>query len=266
MYKLLFFIPFVFLTVFAFSQEETQNDSTKLKIGDGEVIFVGYNDKDSDSTKNSCKKSCESDWSGISFRIGANGYLSSSNSFTMEDGAENMQINYARSRVAELMFTHRPFNMFNDRLYASVGLGFMWNNYFFKNPIVIQSNDDATVFVTDTADMYDKYKLRVTYLQVPLVVGVRISKGDRPFDLQVGAVGGVKLGSVIKTKYEIDGEEFESKIDDDFNVNDFKLDATARLRFNDFGLFVNYSLISLFEDNTAPEVMPFSVGIVIGEF
>ncbi len=89
---------------------------------------------------------------------------------------------------------------------------------------------------------------------------------DRSFHVAVGAIGGYKLSSKTLRTYEINGYEFKEKRKDDFNINPFKLDATARIGYGQFTMFATYSLTELFEPKKGPPVNPFTVGIRIAPF
>lgn len=267
MYRIILLFALLTLGSEVFSQEQDtlRSDSTKIKLGDSEIIFVGFDGaKCNDSLSEKERK--KQDWTGISGHLGINGYLTTDNSLKMREGEELMEVDYGRSRSFAVMHTSYPWDVVSDRIYLTAGLGFLWNNYSFKNPVTINNEGENTAFVADSADMYDKYKLRVAYLQVPLMMGVRFSKSEKPVDLQLGVVAGLKLGSVVKFKYDDSGVKFKGKVKDDFDLNPFRFELAARLRFDDFGLFVNYSLTKLFDDSNLAELAPFSCGIVIGEF
>jgi hypothetical protein len=151
-------------------------------------------------------------------------------------------------------------------MYISPGIGFDWNKYHFKDKQQsISTQNDTLLFLSDSTTTFDKYKLRTTYIQVPLLIGFRLGNLDKKVvNIQFGAIAGYNIGALTKEKYFIKGTKFKNKIRDDYNVNPFKLDAVARVSFGSVGLFGRYSFTSLFEESKAPSVTPFSVGLTFG--
>jgi hypothetical protein len=77
----------------------------------------------------------------------------------------------------------------------------------------------------------------------------------------VGGYGGLRIGSHTKQVYEVNGNEFKEKKREDYHLSPFSYGLTARVGYNNLGVFVDYSLSSLFEDNQGPELNPWSAGI-----
>ena len=77
---------------------------------------------------------------------------------------------------------------------------------------------------------------------------------------------GYRLGSKTKQKYEENDKTQKVKDRNDYNLNDFRLNAVVRLGYGDFTVFASYSLTELFEDNKGPELYPFTVGISLVSF
>ncbi|MFT6844319.1 MAG: hypothetical protein ACJAUV_000493 [Flavobacteriales bacterium] len=197
--------------------------------------------------------------------VGVNGYLSASNSLTLDKDQELMELNYGRSRYFAWYLMADNIHIIKNRVYLLTGLGLSYNGYFFENNINIGTDNDTTLFSRDTVTTYDKFKLRATYLQIPIMFRIRFHQPKKKgVDLAFGVLAGYRIGSRIKTKYSKDGDNKKDKIIDDFNFSPFKADLTARIGYKDIGLVFNYSLTPLFEKNKAPELYPFSVGITIG--
>ena len=219
-------------------------------------------------------------------QIGANGFMTADNSLTLPSDMSLLELDLAKSRSFSFATAWYFGRMSASTLYVSPGLGITWNSYKFKNNVNISPNNDTLLFTLDTINSYDKYKLRATYLEVPLVVGIRLGGGksqeritlddgnvkikvkreSKPFQLQAGVVAGYNIGSLVKAKYERDGTRYKEKITDDYNLNPFKLAATARIGYGDFGFFAKYSLTSMFQANKAAELYPFSVGVQFSGF
>lgn len=238
-------------------------DSTYISVGNKKVIIV--DDIDKTRVEVSLKDSTKTHkFLGGFIDIGANGFLTSSQSLSLPPSQNLMELNYSRSREFSMNMMIQGLDFARERFYFTTGLGLNYAGYHFKDRnINISTSNDTTEFYS-VLQTYNKYKLRSTYLQVPVMFGVRFGNVKKDYGLQFGVIGGLKMGSIIKEKYVFDGKNIKNKIKDDFNLNPFKATATVRLRFNFFSIYANYALTPLFEKNKAPELYPFSVGLTFG--
>lgn len=55
--------------------------------------------------------------------------------------------------------------------------------------------------------------------------------------------------------------DVKHKIFDDFNVNPWRVDATARIGYGNFTLFGSLSLTPFFKDNKEPELHALTMGV-----
>ncbi len=271
MKKIILFIPVLLTGYIGFSQTEKEpvSDTTRIKIGKSIIVIYddpGNGEYDHDLGECEADSLKKEEHTTMAIDLGMNGYLSSNRNLSMPNGQELMELDYARSRTIGVNIMLKDADIIKDRFYISPGIGINWNNYFFENNISIGTSNDTTIFSADTVVDNDKYKLRATYLQIPVVLGVRIGKVEKPIGLQFGVIGGYKIRSLVKRKYSIDEARYKEKVRDDFNINPFKVDLVARLGYGDFGCFAKYSVTSLFENDKAPELYPFSFGITLGGF
>ena len=267
-----------------------QGDTTQYRFGDKKILIVksvddvdsGWDDFDICDTLADDEDNVE----GIGYlQVGVNGYMTPSNSLTLPIDMSLMELDYAKSRSASFNIQYYINKMKRSTVYISPGLGLDYKSYFFKNNVNIGTGNDTVLFALDTARTYKKYKLRATYFQVPLIVGLRLGgkskkrvdvndgevnvqvrRSEKSFNIQAGVIGGYNIGSLIKTKYDQDGAKYKDKIKDDFNLNPFKLTATARIGYGNFGFFANYGLTSLFQNGKSPDLIPFTVGVQLGGF
>jgi hypothetical protein len=247
------------ITLSGFSQEKEKSGTlkvanTKITVTSSDSAAVGIVKED--STKQFINGHIE---------LGVNGYLSNNNTIALNKGDELMELNYGRSRYFAYYMMFDGMNIVKDKMFFLTGLGLSYNGYFFENNVNIGTANDTTLFTQDTLINYDKYKLRATYLQIPVMVRFRFHEPDeKGLNMTLGVIGGYRIGSKIKAKYTLDGDKKKDKIKDDFNFSPFKADATLRIGYSSFGLAFNYSLTSLFEKGKAPELYPFSIGITLG--
>lgn len=248
---------------------EVNDDTTRLKTGNKTILIISNEEGDDFDWEDEAPEcdSCSYIEMLPSLDFGMNGYATPSNSLTLPVSQNLMELDYSKSRSISLNFMLKGADVFKKRLYVSPGIGLNWNSYTFKNNVLISTGSDTTNFSIDTVRTYDKHKLKTAYLQIPLIVGIRMGNVEgTPFGLQFGAIGAFKIGSRVKQKYTINETNYKDKIKDDYNINPFRIDAIARMSIGDVGLYARYSLTSLFEVNKAPELYPFSVGLTIGGF
>ncbi len=102
---------------------------------------------------------------------------------------------------------------------------------------------------------------------MPVIFEMQFPQASRhDFYIGIGVEGGFRLASHTKIKYKEDGDWKKSKDRDNFNLNNWKLDAQLRMGYGGINLFFNYGLVDLFKDNKAPELTPFTVGITLVSF
>lgn len=195
--------------------------------------------------------------------FGVNGYLSPSNSISLAKDQSLMELDYSNSRSFSMNFMLSGIDFAKKRMFFTTGFGLDWKSYQFKNDIIVSPSNDTTEFIASGLS-FEKYKLKATYFQVPVMMGFRIGKLKKPLSVQLGAIAGYKIGSKTKYKYRLDDETYKNKTIDDYNISPFKLSATARIQLGGIGLFANYGLTTMFENNKAPELYPFTVGLTFG--
>jgi len=199
--------------------------------------------------------------------FGSNGYLSSLNNFNFPDEYLNMQINYLRANTFATNMMLKGIEVKSKRVYFSPGIGISKNNYFFENSIRVQNENDSTLFITDTITNFNKYKLSSTYLQLPLIFGLRLGNlNKKTIGVQIGFIAGYKINSKVINHYEHNGSYYKSKEYNSFNLLPFKLSTVGRLSVGKVGIYASYSITSLFVENSTTNVYPFSLGLMIGGF
>lgn len=252
------------------AQNNAESDTTVIKLGDSRIVIFKDSGSDSDvdfnfTEKDSANCEEEEEWIGY-FDAGMAGYMGPNFDINLPADQGLMELNYGKSRSFSLSTMYKGLFLVKDRLYLSPGIGISWSNYSFKNNINISTGSEQTSFSEALDRTYDKHKLRVTYLQVPLVLGLKMGNPEKPFGVQVGVIGSIKLGSSIKQKYTFEDAKYKEKIKDDYNINPFKFETIARINIGAVAVYGKYSLTPLFEKNKAPELNPFSVGLTLAAF
>ena len=250
---------------FSFLSAQNAGDTVTVNLVNSKILIISESEDDEWDFDDDIIKNEKTISPGTELFFGTNGYFSSSNKLALPEEQKNMQINYLRSRSFAFNIMIKGLNVFNKRLYFSPGLGLCWNNYFFENPIQLFNLNDSTVFITDTITNFNKYKLSNTYLQMPLIIGLKIGNLEKKtFGIQVGIIAGYKIRSKIINHYEFNNSNFRSKEYNNFNVNPLQLSAIGRIKIGKLGVYAKYSITSLFVQNCAPIVYPFCAGLMIG--
>jgi hypothetical protein len=252
-----------------FAQEPS--DTTKFKIGDTKVILIDENQKDSTDVEwsedddNECGKAELTYWDGIDF--GMNILLNKDGKTTFEGDNEWLQLDYARSFTWRFNIIEAKVRLADDYVGIATGLGFTYNSYGLKNNVTVVNVDDSTFAVPDTLINFSKNKLRASYLNVPLMLEFNTSKDcDKNFHVALGVIGGLRMGSIAKQKYEANDNDVRSRVKNDFNMTNFTMDATVRVGYRNLTLFATYGLTPLFEDKKGPEAYNVSVGVALVPF
>ncbi|MDP4290281.1 MAG: DUF2807 domain-containing protein [Bacteroidota bacterium] len=267
------------------AEVNTIGDSTKIKIGklnidviDGpqtEVrlgsnkLIVDENGKVQFS-KSKRPNTFHSHWSG--FYIGVCGYLTSSGKLDPPVHDNFMSLDMIKS-------TNVQINLFEQNLKLSSNAGFVtgvgidWRNYRFDHHnVVLDANSDHFDGSLMNDASYEKSKLLATYLTVPVLLELQTNRftNKNSFHIAGGVSTGLRIGSHSKVKFEnSNGKTGKDKNHDDFNLNPFKLDATALIGWGGINLYGNYALIDMFKSGAGPvglnnepiKLRPFSVGL-----
>ena len=261
---------FILMTVAVLSggvlTAQEEQDTTRFKLGNTQVIIVEgdttiVNDDDDDGKKKGSHGQDLTYWSG--FELGVN--VPVNGNFENSFSSDHLQLDPAQSFVYTINIFEKRVRIAGDYLGLVTGLGFTNSRYGFKdNKMRLGSNPDSTFAVIDTNlfNGFSKNQLRVNTFNIPLLIQVNTSKNeDKNFHVALGAIGGVRIGSNVKYKYDLeDGGEVKDKVKSRFNLNPFQLLATVRMGYNDFGLFANYNVLSLYEKGKSENAYPLSFG------
>lgn len=257
---------------FGVSQVEESEDTTKINVGGIEFIIVDHGqdtilvDDNGEVIEDPKANKEDSDdltyWSG--FEFGPSILFNSSN--TTSIGSDYLQLDPSQSFSFNFNFFEKRIPFGTDHVGLVFGLGLTNSRYGFKDNYNLMSssgpNSDSTWGVIDTTTTYNKNQLRATYLTIPLMLNFNTSKNsENNFHLSAGVIGGVKLSSKTVQKYDVLGKEWKDKHKGTYNLNPFQAIATVRAGYNDFGVFANYNLLPLFENDVTENVFPLTMGV-----
>jgi hypothetical protein len=258
------------MTSFGIIAQE-DSDTTKFKIGDTKVILIDEAVRDTsdvawtEEDEDECDKSELSYWDGIDF--GMNVLLNKDGKTNFEGDDEWLQLDYARSFSWRFNILEGKVRLIDDYVGLTSGLGISYNSYGLKNNVTVVNVEDSTFAVPDTLINFSKNKIRASYLHVPLLLELNTSKDcDKNFHLALGVIGGFRMGTIAKQKFEANDNDVRSRVKNDFNMTNFTLDATVRVGYRNLTFFATYGLTPLFEENKGPEAYNVSLGVALVPF
>jgi len=251
------------VAVFKGKSSKNEQDTVSVRIGN-------YNlDIFEDDEKNKKKKKHYDDftpWSG--FELGVAALMNPDYSFVVPVGYEFSTLDYKKSMRVGINFAEKNFPIVKHYLMIGSGFGLEINNYRFLKNTRLNSNVASFSGYIDTVYQFDKSKLRLSYLNIPLLIEFNSSgNAEKALHLAAGLVVGYNVGSKTKVVYLLNGNKIKEKAKGDFNVNPFRYALTARAGFGEnIMVYATYDLSELFLKNQGPEFNAFSVGLSFVDF
>jgi hypothetical protein len=245
------------------AQEEP--DTTRINVGGKEIIIISPKEVEvtSGDTLDAApdeeeQNTIEAHWAGLEFgpTLLLNDAMKSS--FPNDPQWEN---DPGKSFSWNLNILEHKFPIYRNYIGITTGLGFNWTQVGLKQYVLNQDNDSLWATV-DTVSNFDKNKLRAIYLTAPLMVEFcSRNDGDDGFYLAAGVIGGIRLGSSVKTKIETDKRDVKDKTKGTYALNAFRLDAAVKMGYEDWGVFANYNVLPLFDTDKTAAVYPLTFGL-----
>jgi len=126
---------------------------------------------------------------------------------------------------------------------------------------------DEVLFVEGVQQSYNKNKMNITSINVPLMLQLDWSGNrglENGFNLGIGGYAGFRIGSNSKAKYRDENNEKVKIVNkSNFYLNDFNYGLQAQIGIGGVNLFARYALNTLFQENRGPELTPVVFGIVL---
>lgn len=161
------------------------------------------------------------------------------------------------------------YNMFDlkfpiagKQLGITTGLGFGYHNYSLRNNYVLAHTADTIFAIQDTVFNFKTNKLQVGTISIPLLLDYSFGKNfEKSYYMAVGVIGTYNYGTKQSlTGTYANGDEFVNSTISAFNMNRWTLDATTRIGYGHFGMFISYQLNSMFKTGHTVAVYPFRIG------
>jgi hypothetical protein len=206
--------------------------------------------------KQNKKRRFDGHWQGIDF--GGNQLWDVKYPTTLYDGSAGDFLATRPEKSFEFNFNFAEYSFgFNSYMGLVTGLGFNFNDYKLKNSYTVYRDEQGIIQprLLPTDDLR-KTKISTVYLHAPLLFEFQIpGQYDRMF-VSGGIIGGVKLGQHTKTKIGSD----KAKSRSDLNLSPVRWGYTARIGFEDVGLYATYYNTKFFEAGKGPEATPLTIG------
>lgn len=256
--------------------QENKPDTTRLNLGETEVLIIKNQkgtlviDGNTEPSDSLASKSSEEEkeetshdghWAGIDMGVTMLMNNQFKASFPNDLQWEN---DPAKSFYWNINLIDHRFNLYKEHIGITTGLGVNFTQIGLRNNYILRENADSLWAVPDSINVYAKNKLRMTYLQIPLLLEFNTSSDeDKTFYFAAGVIGGIRIGSSLKRKNEVKGFESKEVLKGTYGINAFKLDGTVRIGYGQWGAFANYSLIPLFDTKKTAEAQALTFGLTL---
>ena len=249
----------------------TFNDTiTRIHFGNKSFEVIDYWSDDSGTTRvqvvQNPREKFKGHWGG--FGLGYNNFFSAPFNPVLPDDAMFLDLNTNKSvEVAFNLFQHDiSLSKNRNNIGLITGLGLTLSNYRFNDlDNRLKRNKETKMLETEafTRDA-KKNKMLVRTITLPLLFEIQAPDQNRnPFYVNAGIYGGLNFSSHVKVKYT---DNAKQKFHEDFNVNPFKYGAMFRTGYKWINIYATCDLSRLFQKERAPDIYPWSIGIMLVKF
>jgi hypothetical protein len=253
---------------------DVTSGSDTVNIGKNKVIIsdnddehsrIEITDEDGDGKHASIhfhnSKKTQAHWGG--FELGFNNYGEKPFSTTLPEGYDFLELNTGKSIAVNLNLFDWKEKIVGRKLMFVTGLGISWNNWKFSGDRTLIPNASELSASYDSID-YSKNKLTASYINLPLLLEFNTDEYEKKtFHVGTGIIMGYRIGSHTKQEYDLNGSSSTIKKFDDFNLNAFRYDATLRVGYRGYTVFVSYGLNNLFKKSESPELHSLTFGLTL---
>jgi len=253
---------------------EVNSDTTRLRLGDIKIVIIDESkakgskeNKESekslsDSQTNKKKHQKIGHWAGLDF--GVNAFTTYDYSLKMAPFNQHLELDMGRCFNLAFNFAQWELPIVKNHVSIVSGLGLEWQKYTFKNNTTILPDKNKHIGFIDTLISYDYSLFKTSWLNVPLLLALNSNKNlKKSFHIAAGVVLGYNYTQKSKTRYKIEGGDFENVTKGDFALETFKHAATVRLGYGKINVFATYQLNNMFKKGAGPELFPVTAGITL---
>lgn len=245
-------------------EEEIADIEGKGNDDEGDDFDFGPDfEKDFDWPFNKDKTEFDGHWDGI--ELGLNNFMNADYGFQPQN--DNLELDGAKSWTFSINIMEFDLALGTEKAGLTTGLGFKLNSYYLQRPVTLDINGDNEMVLQETGLNYDKNKLNIWYLRIPLLLEFQFpaANSDSKLYFGGGATGGLRIGAKNKTIYTQDGIDHENYSSHNFNIHSFRYAFRGQIGYDFIHLFAEYSPMTLFDQDNY-KVYPVSVGLKIVNF
>lgn len=167
------------------------------------------------------------------------------------------------SSNVNIWVVQQKLNVYQHKYYFKYGFGFEMFNYYYAYGVDFRNNDK--MYISLTNNTYDKDKLYVNYLTVPLILS-RSFKVKKLQDINIA--GGVNIGYLLNARNKQINESLgKKKYEGDFNFNDYKMSAVFQVGIGNVKFYGTTALTNMIDQGTSNQSFyPYTFGIRFSRF
>lgn len=205
----------------------------------------------------------EGHWAGID--LGLNNFMNAGYGFDLAN--DSVALDGAKSWTFALNILELDLPLGTEKIGLTTGLGFKLNSYYLDKQVQLTLNGDDEMRLQETDLDYDKNKLNIWHLRVPLLLEFQFPVGENDKKLYFGGgpVGGLRLGATHKNFFTENGIDKENFANHDFNIYSFRYSFRAQVGFDIINVYAEYSPMKLFNQEHY-EAYPVSIGLKLVNF
>jgi hypothetical protein len=246
-------------------------DTTRIKMGKRKLMII----KDKDENGKSYGEEGEDNeerrrrmkrvWGGL--ELGLLGFTTADGNFNMPAAYKYLNTKMGESWFIALNTPDLDGHIIKNKLAITTGLGVSWSNIHFDGNDVLTPNADSMSATPSPAGVnLSKNKLHTFDITAPLLIKFapgkrRKAKGG--FHFATGAIFHYVANARVVTETSSGGYDQRTELNDNFNINPLRVDATVRVGYDRIKLFANYSLTPYFNASKSPDVRLFTAGLTL---
>lgn len=241
------------------STDTTKTRRTRIRLGFGDdVTQVAINDTTASRSK------APGFSFGLTFTRFDIGLATLNDNGSFKLSPTNQFLNYRSWRSSNIGFDILQLSYrFNSSFRIYTAGGFDWTNLRLRESVTILRNQAPLAYTQDNIN-YEKNRLSVTYIRVPLAFDFRThdDSDGRRFHFVGAAEMGVRISSSLKQESKENGDQ---KLSGNYNFAKFRYGASLRVGYGSIGVFGKYYFNNMFENSPAQDgLRNFSFGMSVG--
>nr|WP_319400816.1 WG repeat-containing protein [uncultured Carboxylicivirga sp.] len=251
--------------------EDDHGNETRVRIPGGNVVIKEngrntYVEIASGSTrKNRYSNNNRFNGHFTGVELGFANYVNADGTTELPANASYLDLNNAQSYTIGLNFLQWSIGLQRrGNIGLVTGLGVEHTRYRLSGPYILSKDANGNTWYTKSDRNIKSNRFTTTYINAPLLLEVQIPTNHySPIYLSGGAIGGFRLNSFSRVKYNDNDGPAKEKKNSDFNIRDWRYGVMVRIGYRAINLYGTYYLSSMFDDNKGPEIYPVSVGLSI---